>query len=175
MNTTSIFVTNLGKYNEGALVGEWLALPADEDDIKACLDRIGINENYEEYFITDYDDYTDFDLYERFGEYSSIERISDFVAEIEDLDADDYKIVAALVGEGYELEEAIEKLTDGSIYTYGGDSMAEVAENMLDDYGELAQIPEHLRDYFDFDAYGTMLETTGHWVAYDGGYIEILD
>lgn len=32
-NILSIFVTNLGKYNEGELVGEWLELPATDEEI----------------------------------------------------------------------------------------------------------------------------------------------
>ena len=43
-----VFVTNLGKYNEGALVGEWLWLPASDDEIAAMLRRIGIGGIYEE-------------------------------------------------------------------------------------------------------------------------------
>lgn len=48
------FVTNLGKYNEGELVGEWIGFPAEQEELDAMLERIGINEDYEEYFITDY-------------------------------------------------------------------------------------------------------------------------
>lgn len=51
----NIFITNLGKYNEGKLVGEWLKLPVSEEEFKAAKKRIGINEHYEEYFISDYE------------------------------------------------------------------------------------------------------------------------
>ena len=33
MGKISIFFTNLGKYNEGYLTGEWVKLPIDEDDL----------------------------------------------------------------------------------------------------------------------------------------------
>ena len=36
------FVTNLGKYNEGELVGEWVSFPVSADEMKAVLDRIQI-------------------------------------------------------------------------------------------------------------------------------------
>ncbi|MGX5287622.1 antirestriction protein ArdA, partial [Morganella morganii] len=39
----SVFITNLGKYNEGELVGEWLELPATSKEIEHCLVRIGID------------------------------------------------------------------------------------------------------------------------------------
>ena len=173
-NTTAIYVTNLGKYNEGYLVGEWLPLPATEEEISACLDRIGINEYYEEYFITDYDDYTDFNLYDIFGEYSRISDISDFVEKIDDLYDYEKKMVAVLVNDaGYDFDEAVEKVNNGGVYFWEGDSMAEVAENMLTEYGDLDRIPDDLRPYFDFEAYGRSLETGGSFWATDGGYVEI--
>ena len=48
-----IYLTNLGKYNEGELVGEWVELPASQEELEKVFERIGINEEYEEYFITD--------------------------------------------------------------------------------------------------------------------------
>jgi hypothetical protein len=52
----SVFITNLGRYNEGELVGEWLFLPTTKEGFADALERIGVDgERYEEYFITDYD------------------------------------------------------------------------------------------------------------------------
>ena len=54
------FVTNLGKYNEGMLVGEWVKLPTTEEEMQKVFERIGIGKQdefgqpYEEWFITDY-------------------------------------------------------------------------------------------------------------------------
>ena len=50
----SIYLTNLGKYNEGELVGEWVELPVD-DNFEQAFQDIGINDEYEEWFITDYE------------------------------------------------------------------------------------------------------------------------
>ena len=50
-----IFLTNLGKYVEGCLVGQWVKLPVPEDKLESVLKQIGINDEYEEYFITDYE------------------------------------------------------------------------------------------------------------------------
>ena len=55
------FVTNLGKYNEGMLVGEWVKLPTTEEEMQKVFERIGIGKQdefgqpYEEWFITDYE------------------------------------------------------------------------------------------------------------------------
>ena len=55
------FVTNLGKYNEGMLIGEWVKLPTTEEEMQKVFERIGIGKQdefgqpYEEWFITDYE------------------------------------------------------------------------------------------------------------------------
>ena len=56
------YVTNLGKYNEGHLVGEWVDFPVTHEEmgvkeaVSEMLCRIGVDGVlYEEYFITDYD------------------------------------------------------------------------------------------------------------------------
>ena len=57
------FITNLGKYNEGELVGEWVKFPTTAEELKEVFKRIGIGQRddfgqpYEEWFITDYDCY----------------------------------------------------------------------------------------------------------------------
>lgn len=51
----NIYLTNLGKYNEGELIGEWVELPVSQEELQKVFERIGINEEYEEYFITDYE------------------------------------------------------------------------------------------------------------------------
>ncbi len=37
------YVTNLGKYNEGELVGEYLKFPTTPEEVQALLKRIGID------------------------------------------------------------------------------------------------------------------------------------
>ena len=41
-----VYIANLGKYNEGELVGDWFSFPLDEEVI---AERIGLNAEYEEY------------------------------------------------------------------------------------------------------------------------------
>ena len=42
----AVYIANLGRYNEGYLVGAWFTFPIDEEDVK---EKIGLNEQYEEY------------------------------------------------------------------------------------------------------------------------------
>jgi hypothetical protein len=70
-----IYLTNLGKYNEGYLVGEWVHLPISYDDLRGVLDRIGINKEYEEFFITDYE--CDYIKIHEFDSLSSLNMIAE--------------------------------------------------------------------------------------------------
>ena len=104
-----IYLTNLGKYNEGILQGEWVELPVSQEELQEVFKRIGINEEYEEYFITDYE----CDFYE-VGEYENLDTLNDIAERIEELDEEESKVVKALMSElGYTLDEAIDKVNNG--------------------------------------------------------------
>ena len=50
-----VWIGNLGKYNEGELVGGWLKLPKTNEEIDKFLKEVVmLNEEYEEYMINDY-------------------------------------------------------------------------------------------------------------------------
>ena len=80
MELLNVYVTNLGKYNEMQMVGEWLKLPATDEEIQDCLYRIGINEEYEEYFITDYES----DVGLKCSEYVNLIALNESIQELED-------------------------------------------------------------------------------------------
>ena len=65
----AVYIANLGKYNEGYLVGAWFTFPIDEEDVK---EKIGLNEQYEEYAIHDTDNFPI-----AIGEYVSIEELNE--------------------------------------------------------------------------------------------------
>ena len=62
-----IYIANLGKYNEGELVGAWFTPPVDYDEM---AERIGLNDEYEEYAIHDYE------LPFEIDEYTPIEEVN---------------------------------------------------------------------------------------------------
>lgn len=154
MNTTinelSGYITNLGKYNEGYLIGEWVKFPVSEEELEAVFERIGINEEYEEYFITDYDNYYDIDF--DFGEYTSIDRINETIEALDDLSSYDLeKVKAIMEHEGSDVLDVIENLDNWGFYQ--GMSKVDVAEEIIETYFESGQIPEFFKDYFDYERY----------------------
>ena len=167
----SAYVTNLGKYNDGQLVGAWLDFPASDEEIAAVLDEIEIKPGtvYEEYFITDYE--TDVDL--GLGEFIPLEKVNEIAEKLAGLDDYTAEIVEALLGYGYEIDEAIDA-ADDCIYYDGCSSMADVAERLADETGLLDSIPDNLRYYFDFEAFGRDLDLNGTWIETNCGFIEVL-
>ena len=64
-----VYIANLGKYNEGELVGDWFSFPIDEEDV---AERIGLNSYYEEYAVHDTDNFPI-----EIGEYISIQELNE--------------------------------------------------------------------------------------------------
>ena len=83
-----IFITNLGKYTEGYLIGKWVKLPVSEDKLNEVLEAIGINEYYEEYFITDYENDI-VGIGDVISEYSSVQALNELAQRLEDLSDDE--------------------------------------------------------------------------------------
>ena len=56
MTVFEAYITNLGKYAEGQLVGETLKYPATTEEVQSLLKNIGVDGvRYEEFFITAFD------------------------------------------------------------------------------------------------------------------------
>lgn len=79
------FITNLGKYNEGELVGEWVKFPVTNEKMQEVFKRIGIGRRYEEWFITDYE-CPDHGIYDQLGEYESLSELNYLANQIMELD-----------------------------------------------------------------------------------------
>lgn len=168
----NIYLTNLGKYNEGELVGEWVKLPVSDEELQKVFKRIGINEEYEEYFITDYE----CDFY-KIGEYESISTLNEIAEKLDDLDEEQGQVVKVLMSEcGYDLDEAIEKAESGDycIYTDCND-MTDVAYVVVEECDYLRNVPETVARYFDYEAFGRDLGIEGSFHFLDNGdCIEII-
>ena len=91
-----IFITNLGRYNEGYLVGKWVKLPVCEDVLDKVLKEIGIDEYYEEYFIADYENEI-IGIGDVISEYSSVQALNELAQRLEDLSDDEADKLGAVL------------------------------------------------------------------------------
>lgn len=167
-----IYLTNLGKYNEGKLIGEWVELPCTDEELEEVKERIGISDEpdengnyYEEWFITDYE--TDIHGL-KVGEYDNLDELNELEETLDNLDEYEREIVEAMISEGYSLDDALDKKDDCMMYCNCED-MEDVAREYAEETGMLDSIPENLQSYFDFAAYGRDMSFEGHFVFTDKG------
>ena len=124
------YITNLGKYNEGYLIGEWITFPVSEEDLKEVLERIGINEEYEEYFFTDWEN--DYDINFDFGEYENIDRINEVIEAVENLDFSELELLKAVCEcEGSYAIDHIEEFNPDSYIWYEGMTLEEAKQELI--------------------------------------------
>lgn len=180
----SAFVTNLGRYNEGYLIGEFLNFPCTTQDVQGLLNRIGIDGvRYEEIFISDYDSNV-FDLCSTLGEYENINELNYLAHLIEELSPGDLDTFKAVLewgdhsGSAHDLINLVQNLDCYSYYP-GISDAEDLGRYYVDELGTL-EVPEHLQNYIDYESYGRdiSLETDGEFISEgyirnDGGYREL--
>ena len=174
------FITNLGKYNEGELVGEWVKFPTTAEELKEVFKRIGIGQRddfgqpYEEWFITDYDCYVD-GLYSKLGEYENLDELNYLASKLDEMSESEYAQFQAGMEMGDHcgsLQEIINLTENLDCYEIYPD---------IEDYDDLGryyieeldvmQVPEHLQNYIDYEAYGRDVAMDENGSFTDQGYV----
>ena len=174
------FITNLGKYNEGELVGEWVKFPTTAEEMKKVFDHIGIGQKddfgqpYEEWFITDYDCYVD-GLYDKLGEYESLDELNYLASKLDEMSQGEYEQFQAAMeigdhsGSVQEIINLTENLDCYDVYPdiHDYDDLGRYYIDELD----AMQVPEHLKNYIDYESYGrdVALEEGGDFTSF--GYV----
>lgn len=144
------FVTNLGKYNEGVLCGEWKTFPIDEEEFeKEVLPSIGVDgENYEEWFISDYE--CDIDgVSEYLGEFPSLDDLNNVADSLDNWDED----YAQAVVDVYCFDYIINYTQDDFLFV-NAETDEDIGEYYINETEMAADIPEWLTNYIDYEAYG---------------------
>lgn len=176
------FITNLGKYNEGALIGEWVSFPATPEEVKKALEKIGIGAKdefgnvYEEWFITDYNcDVDGLTKNINFGEYENLDELNYLASKIGELNS-------------YELEK-FQAVLEVSDYTGSVKDIINLTGNLdkydiypdvknCEDLGiyyvdelELVKVPDELRYYIDYESYGRDIALDENGQFTENGYV----
>ena len=181
----NVWVANLGKYNEGDLVGEWWDLEEVEDfdlEFEELRSRIGLSDEpdergvyYEEYAVFDWEcdlpgvEYTQYpnleEWWEMAREWAGLLDYEQTYAKIFD---------EACGGDFRECVDGIEKV----ICHPGCDDMSDVAKYYVsldfECYGLDSDKFRWIQNYFDYKAYGKMLEMDNFFVQHDGTMYEVL-
>lgn len=168
MDLLNVAVTNLGKYNEGTLIFEWLKLPATEEEIQECFKKIGLNEKYEEYFITDYES----DVGLKCSEYENLEELNEKIQQLEDIG--DYDKLEAVIERDYNgdnLQHIIDVMEDDDVDFYGGMTTEDYVKEMIESSYNLDFMEEGwLSNYITID-YKRMAEEENSLYETDKGVL----
>lgn len=190
----NVWIGNLGKYNEGELVGEWLKLPVSKQELDTFLrEKVGLQLTqaevdkaleeegvcYEEYMINDYET----DLPIKISEYENLDNLNllaTIAENVNDMDA----INAYVDSQGEmtleELANLMEQEDNIAYFRFSNDSSSMSAEEkmgyeMADATGLLSTLQKlQIEEFFDFEGYGSSWEN-GDITILDNGYIDFGD
>lgn len=161
-----VYISNLGKYNEGELVGAWFQPPIDMEEVK---EKIGLNDQYEEYAIHDYE------LPFEIGEYTPISEINRWCSLIEEIeDTEIFKELREIQSMWFSSLEDLIEHKDDIIYYSDCDSMEDVAAYYVEETGQLGEVPSNLQNYIDYQALGRDMELEGNFLVTSNGVFEYL-
>lgn len=177
------FVTNLGKYNEGELVGEWVHFPTTEEEMKKVFERIGIGSKdefgqvYEEWFITDYD-CSIHGVSTLLGEYENLDKLNYLAARLDEMSRSELEHFVAIMDSGC---DEVNDLDDLINLTYNLDNYDFIPD--IKDYDDLGRYYffeggynidnkfGSFVDYIDFERYGEDCAINEGGTLTDAGYI----
>lgn len=177
------FVTNLGKYNEGQLVGEWVKFPTTEEEMQKVFERIGIGSTdefgqpYEEWFITDYECPVH-GVYDMLGEYESLDKLNYLASRIDEMDKWEQEKFVAIMEAGCDEVSDIDDLIN---LTYNLDCYDFIPD--MHDESDLGYYYAHdagiysekelgpLANYIDYERFGRDIAMDESGKFTDEGYI----
>ena len=149
-----VYVSTCAKYCNGNLTGKWLNLGdyQDKEDFDLACRLLHKDETDPEFMFLDWEDVPPGSVSE-----SHIDPLIWNYLELSDYEK--AVIEAYIYATGEDLEDAMRDAQNCLIGS--GRDRTEVAQEYLEDTGALDEVPEHLRYYFDFDAYARDMEYEG--------------
>ena len=161
----NVFINTWGNYNEnGADGGEWITLPMEEDELEEALNKIAeaMGDEDPEFCIHDYEWTTEIEPRE-IRESESITALNEELQEFDALDDWECKeIAAAMEAFDYDFAEAYSRQQRGCFTFYPNMDMDDVAAELADEWLNSKDIPDFIRNYFDYSAFARDLRFDGY-------------
>lgn len=169
------FVTNLGKYNEGCLVGEWVKFPVTNEEMQVVFRRIGIGRRYEEWFITDYD-CPDTAIGKVLGEYESLSELNYLAGQIMEMrESSEFWQAVLDLGENTGSVQELINLTenlDCFDYLSGVRNDYDLGYYWIEESGCYdTKAMGALSNYIDYEGFGRDIRFDESGVFTDNGYV----
>lgn len=157
------------------LAGEYLKFPATTEDIQGLLKRIGVDGvRYEEIFITDFESDV-LGLYDHLNEYDNIDELNHLAHVLSELDTSDLEKFEAAMAYGEHtssVKDLINLAQNLDCYDFipGIEDEEDLGRYYIEELGVL-EVPEHLQNYIDFEAYGRDVSMEESSAFVPGGYV----
>ena len=156
-------------------MGEMLKFPATTEEVQSLLKNIGVDGvRYEEFFITAFDGDV-MGLYDYLTEYENLDELNHLAHLISELDSDEIETLEAVLNKGdhtSSVADIINLVHNLDCYDlHPGVTDDETLGRIYVEDMEAIDVPEHLLNYFDYEAYGRdiRLNEDGHYAP--GGYV----
>ena len=150
-----LYVGTYAKYNSGSIAGQWLDLEdyKDKDDFLAACADLHKDESDPEFMFQDYEGFP--------KSYYSESSVSDDLWTWLELHESDRELLTVYTEHVCE-DGTIEQARDA--FAGKAESEADWAAQWLEDTGGLENVPEHLQNYIDYEAYARDARMGGYVV-----------
>lgn len=149
----------------------WIELPTSDIVINKVLEEINPG-GLHDVIIADYE--TDISGL-KVSEYDNILELNTIAEEIEEMREDELIALQAYLEQyANDMEQALDEVRQGN-YTiyYDCDDMSDVAYQIVNESGLLDGVPEQVKMYFDYEAYGRDIDIEGTFIQIDNNIIEL--
>ena len=170
------YLTNTALYPlMGIEVGTVLKFPATTQEVQDALAKIGIDgKRYTEVFITSFDSDV-LGLYDYLNEYESIDELNELAHTLLEVQAqgglEAFEAALVLGKHTGSVKDLINLAQNLDLYRfYPGIDGDEALGLMYAEELHTIEIPEHIRNYFDYEAYGRDMRLNEGGVFAPGGY-----
>jgi antirestriction protein len=149
-----IYLGDLGAYNEGRIIGEWLTLPMDEEELRAKYNKYTHNGQHD-FYIADWECEID----KLVGEYSNPFKLNETASTLAEMNEHDLARIDYLISEGETVEYALDNFENVDFYP--DMNLKQLAEHFVDE-GLFGEIPVRIACYLDYEAIGRDLGFDGY-------------
>ena len=169
------FISNPALYSAGHLVGETLHFPTNTEEVQSLLKRIGVDGvRCQEYFIISFDSDI-LGLYDYLSEYENIDELNHLAHLLKELSPSERETLEAVMDSGQHcgsVQDLINLTQNLDCYDFhpGVDNEEMLGRLYVEDMESL-EVPDNIKPYFDFEAYGRdiSINENGHFAP--GGYV----
>lgn len=171
-----VYITDLAAYNNGHLIGEWVSLPMDEEDLRAKINEILSvgsqvceDDEHEEMFITDFEcDFLEI------GEYADPFQLNEIAEQAECLSDYEVKAIKFLLNNYLvkDFNEALEKYEE--VIIHESTTFEDLAHEFINECYGVDSLPAIIANNIDYEKIGREMEMDGNYYEVEGDIYEYL-